>query len=87
MNINFYLIDSKKPANILFHFFCEAERKGIAICRDYTDYDNSKIKPRISQSQMKSSPVYTSIEQVMKGWKMSGSYSLSLVLRGCGTLT
>lgn len=31
---------------ILFHFFCEAERKGIAICRDYTDYDNSKIKPQ-----------------------------------------
>jgi len=31
---------------ILFHFFCEAERKGIEICRDFQDYDNSKTKPQ-----------------------------------------
>lgn len=31
---------------ILFHFFCEAERKGIAVCKDYQDYDNSKTKPQ-----------------------------------------
>jgi len=31
---------------ILFHFFCEAERKGIAICKDFQDYDNGKIKPQ-----------------------------------------
>lgn len=31
---------------ILFHFFSEAERKGIETCRDYQDYDNSKTKPQ-----------------------------------------
>ena len=31
---------------ILFHFFCEAERKGIEICKDFQDYDNSKTKPQ-----------------------------------------
>lgn len=30
----------------LFHFFSEAERKGIDICKDYQSYDNSKIKPQ-----------------------------------------
>lgn len=30
----------------LFHFFSEAERKGIDICKDYQTYDNSKIKPQ-----------------------------------------
>lgn len=30
----------------LFHFFTEAERKGIDICKDYQTYDNSKIKPQ-----------------------------------------
>lgn len=31
---------------ILFHFFGEAERKGIEICKDFQDYDNSKTKPQ-----------------------------------------
>ncbi len=31
---------------ILFHFFGEAERRGIETCRDYQDYDNSKTKPQ-----------------------------------------
>lgn len=31
---------------ILFHFFCEAERRGIEICKDFQYYDNSKTKPQ-----------------------------------------
>lgn len=31
---------------ILFHFFSEAERKGIEICKDFQYYDNSKTKPQ-----------------------------------------
>ena len=31
---------------ILFQFFREAERKGVKVCKDYLDYDNSKIKPQ-----------------------------------------
>jgi len=31
---------------ILFHFFCEAKRKGIDICEDFQDYDNHKIRPQ-----------------------------------------
>lgn len=31
---------------ILFHFFVEAERKGITVCKDFQEYDNSKTKPQ-----------------------------------------
>lgn len=31
---------------ILFCFFCAAERKGIEICKDFQEYDNSKIRPQ-----------------------------------------
>ena len=31
---------------IMFRFFSDAERKGIEICKDFQDYDNSKTKPQ-----------------------------------------